>query len=740
MEYKLENKVYHTTNVWRNAKGVFEFCVWAPFVEKMYVEIRPSKHLVINEDVEFSEHWTKMWHIDAKTDDKKSVIIELKKDEDNCFRGTTPKWKVINGDMYRFILEKNGVKKYSKDPRSICQPHIFSWSKLYDNNRYNWSSNEKKWQRNEIKEKLSVKDKNLLQLHNFAYIEAHIPTATDEGTLTAFKDRIDEIAAQGFKGILLMPAEGTYDINWGYDGVDKYAITRAWGKDLVKDDVTNIDKVNDNLKSLVDYAHQKHLNVGIDWVPSHITEEFGNNLLDFGPYENINKEENACAKTWGGFTFNLEGCKNLPINDNVKQVRRYIADIPLHLIESYHFDFIRGDQSPNMYSNRTMKLVKAEIDYYFPDVAVIWEDHRICDRLTEKLSPEEIDNSDAKKHQKSIEQIMINDTSLCNIGGDEIWDFNFSHALEANIMDRDIWPAQANVEYLSHYFDPNFKGTKYLLSHDEIGNHCGSRILTKYIASKLKLNQNAESPIKRHCHTSDCARTLLECGLYSKNFDLFNINSINQILEFYFVKKNTVTPEVLRKVLKEAIAFDKLGHACVYLASGSKMIFQGENYGEINPFLFHRIQPVSENAISLCKGYDIGKIGFYRSKLDKECHFLPSIYNFFKEINKLCTNGEFLTNEKFEIRKIHNADKILAFERIAKDGRRLLAFLNFSTQPKVVELALTAKAPERYIELLNTDSSSFGGLTPQKEDLVVNKNFVTKLIPPATAIVYKGSV
>ena len=192
---------------------------------------------------------------------------------------------------------------------------------------------------------------------------------------------------------------------------------------------------------------KKGINIGIDWVPSHISEEFGNILPCFGQYENVNTEQNACAKDWGGFTFNLEGKKTSSyVSDDVKQVRRYIADLPLHLVESYHFDFLRGDQSPNMHSNTTMKLVKAEISYHFPDVAVIWEDHRTEEHLTEEFREEISGPNREEIHKKTIENIMSNETSLRNIGGDEIWDFCFSHALEANILDHPIWPVQPTME------------------------------------------------------------------------------------------------------------------------------------------------------------------------------------------------------------------------------------------------------------------------------------------------------
>lgn len=751
MEYKSGINTYNTNSVRELSGGRFEFSVWAPYAQEVFVEIRSPKYKVRNDETNLPDEWAKIWHVEAKTDDGKSFILPLKKDEDGVFKGVAPRGKVLWGYMYRFILKKNidgqDVFQFRKDPRAICQPHIYSWSKIYNNKRYIWSRNERKWQAGKIKERLSVANPELMQLCNFAFVEAHIPTATKEGTIEAFKKRVDEFAQQGFQGILLMPAEGTYDLNWGYDGVDKYAVTRAWGKNLVNENVENADKINDALKELVDYCHKKKLNVGIDWVPSHITEEFGNVLADFGPYENVNKNENSCAKTWGGFTFNLEGIKTSnsrkaeSVSADVKQVRHYIVDLPLHLIESYHFDFIRGDQSPNMFSNITMKLIKAEVSYYFPDVAVTWEDHRVDEFLTEPLSSSEVDNTSFVSHLSSVENILNNKTTLRHIGGDEIWDFNFSHALEANILDKVIYPAYPNVEFLAKFFDPHYKGTKFLLSHDEIGNHCGSRILIKYVASKLKLANNIETINRNLCKPSECAKKLIELYAYRKSLYLNDLSHINQILEFYFIKKNTVPLEQLEKAVKEAFAFSRLGHGCVYLASGSKMIFQGENYGEINPFLFHRVQPVDEVGITCCKGYDIGRMAFERSKLEPEYHFDAGIYNYFKELNKLCAQEAFLTDGKFNVKYVHNIDKTLVFERIRrKEGRQeqLLALMNYSTTQKSVECCVNTFGNELFAEVINSDNVIFGGGSEGAKDLKIEHNYLTTKIPPATLLVFKS--
>ncbi|MCK7467636.1 MAG: hypothetical protein MZU91_05575 [Desulfosudis oleivorans] len=159
-----------------------------------------------------------------------------------------------------------------------------------------------------------------------------------------------------------MPVEGTYDFNWGYDGVNKYAVSRALGDNKSKQDAI---ARNNLLKEVVDYCHQNNLNVGLDWVPSHIPtcdsqrgatiSDIGYNLYQFAPYESDRPGE------WGGKHFNLEA-PNLAVRENV---RDYVANIPLHFIDNYHIDFLRGDMSPKMYSNNAMKQIAAEVRHHF---------------------------------------------------------------------------------------------------------------------------------------------------------------------------------------------------------------------------------------------------------------------------------------------------------------------------------------------------------------------------------------
>ena len=78
--------------------------------------------------------------------------------------------------------------------------------------------------------------------------EINIPTVSKEGTFAGAKARIDKIAERGVAtAIEIMPVENTYSMQWGYDGVDKFAVNEKLGGAA-------------GLKELIDYAHGKGLN------------------------------------------------------------------------------------------------------------------------------------------------------------------------------------------------------------------------------------------------------------------------------------------------------------------------------------------------------------------------------------------------------------------------------------------------------------------------------------------------
>ena len=101
-------------------------------------------------------------------------------------------------------------------------------------------------------------------------LEAHVGTFTREGTYRAMIDRLDHLVDTGITALELMPlADFAGTRNWGYDGVLWYAPDSAYGRP-------------DDLKALIDAAHQRGLMVMLDVVYNHFGPE-GNYLGRYAP-------------------------------------------------------------------------------------------------------------------------------------------------------------------------------------------------------------------------------------------------------------------------------------------------------------------------------------------------------------------------------------------------------------------------------------------------------------------------
>ena len=91
-----------------------------------------------------------------------------------------------------------------------------------------------------------------------------------EGTFQAAIEKLDHVADTGFTAIELMPvADFAGRWNWGYDGVLLFAPDSAYGRP-------------DDLKALIDAAHQRGLMVFLDVVYNHFGPE-GNYLGRYAP-------------------------------------------------------------------------------------------------------------------------------------------------------------------------------------------------------------------------------------------------------------------------------------------------------------------------------------------------------------------------------------------------------------------------------------------------------------------------
>jgi maltooligosyltrehalose trehalohydrolase len=118
---------------------------------------------------------------------------------------------------------------------------------------------------------------------------------------------------------------------WGYDGVNLYAPTRLYG-------------TPDELRSLVNTAHELGLNVILDVVYNHIGP-IGNYLKQFSPDYFSRRYKNE----WGD-----------PINfddENSQAVREFFVQNARYWLEEFHFDGLRLDATQCMFDSSSQHVI-----------------------------------------------------------------------------------------------------------------------------------------------------------------------------------------------------------------------------------------------------------------------------------------------------------------------------------------------------------------------------------------------
>jgi maltooligosyltrehalose trehalohydrolase len=185
------------------------------------------------------------------------------------------------------------------DPASAFQPDdVFGPSEVIDHDGYRWQTagwRGRPW-------------------HDTVLIETHVGTFTCEGTYRAMIDRLDHLVQTGITALELMPiADFAGQRNWGYDGVLWSAPDSVYGRP-------------EDLKALIDAAHQRGLMVFLDVVYNHFGPE-GNFLHRYAP------GFFAAAHTpWGN-----------EIDYRVPQVRAFAIESALQWLRDYRFDGLRFD-------------------------------------------------------------------------------------------------------------------------------------------------------------------------------------------------------------------------------------------------------------------------------------------------------------------------------------------------------------------------------------------------------------
>jgi maltooligosyltrehalose trehalohydrolase len=251
------------------------------------------------------------------------------------------------GNRYRYRLDGEGPYP---DPASRFQPDgVHGASEIVDASRFEWS--DAGWRG--------------VALEDLVLYELHVGTFTPSGTFAGVIERLPYLRDFGVTAIELMPvADFPGARNWGYDGVALFAPARCYGRP-------------DDLRRLVDAAHQLELGVILDVVYNHLGPD-GNYLGCFSPYYFSKRHQTP----WGD-AVNLDDAHS-------DMVRAFLVENALHWVHEYHVDGLRLDathalidHSPRHFLAELTSRVRASAGGR--NVLLIAEDHR---NLSHMVRPE----------------------------------------------------------------------------------------------------------------------------------------------------------------------------------------------------------------------------------------------------------------------------------------------------------------------------------------------------------------
>jgi 1,4-alpha-glucan branching enzyme len=516
-----------------------------------------------------------------------------------------------------------------------------------------------------------------------------------------------------------MPVENTHSFNWGYDGVDKFAPQNSF--------LGGPDK----LKELIDYAHQKKLNVIMDIVPNHIGPD-GNALAITGPYLDGD----------GPFGSYL----NFERKDN-KYVREYITNAAMLWLRDYHCDAIRADMTKFMKSDYTMKKISAEVNYHHRHAFLVAEDGRENDwRVTRPLTPEESIEGPIKHpieaHCEYIEKINRDQVNLENLGFCSEWNFLLHHELAACLLGNwDNHPK--NLSKLDAVIKSSPHRVQYFMSHDEIGNMDGTRLITKAVTNDLgmfsKVNGNSDS--EKGQNAAQGTQILLKALLTGEAdkmtpLEWVRFNQQNNI-------KETIPLNKLKESFKKATDKHKLALGQTFVTPGPKMLFQGDETGLINPFKFFREfshpSAQEEMAIAKEKGYPSGKAALLDSKMTSINYSpeaqktLGQIKTFTQKLAAIIDENPALKEGKIQDTMVYTGSDVYGMHR-KEDANEIFTVSNFNDFGYDKNYYINFPKG-KWQEILNSDAEEFGGSAKFANSAIIDSdNLSNKISLPGNSI------
>lgn len=279
------------------------FRVWAPRAKTISVVGSFNGWDVSANPMKRLEDDPEMWEAfvpNAKADDLyKFAVTSVRRDGNE-----KTVWKA---DPFAFFSE-NGATPDSQRASIIydCQAE-FSWM-------------DSKWMERRSKRNIYKDPVNIYEVHLGSW-RRH-----EDGRPFSYRETADSLIdyakGMGYTHIELLPVmEHPFDGSWGYQVTGYYSPTSRYGRP-------------EDLKYLIDLAHQNDLGVIIDWVPAHFPkDEYGLAEFDGYPLYEYTDHLKAEHKGWGTLAFDF----------GRPEVISFLVSNAFYYCEKFHVDGLRVD-------------------------------------------------------------------------------------------------------------------------------------------------------------------------------------------------------------------------------------------------------------------------------------------------------------------------------------------------------------------------------------------------------------